>query len=670
MVYSGSMSAVDQTPPSAEQLGSRLEFETLISDTSASLLATAPEQLDRAIEACLDHVRNFFQVDRCALLSVSPDQQVVSVRLASYSEGVPHVPTDLNLAKVFPWSRHTLLVERAPVRISRIDDLPPEADTERDIWIQMPIRSALTLPIETGGVVSHLIVLNSVHGERDWPDPFVVRLRVLGEMLVGAMKRGEMFVQLRQAEERLSLAADSAEAGLWTLNHRTGVVWATERARAVFGYSPGEIIDINRFEASVHPHDWGLIRDALDRSMREGEPIDVEYRITLPGDGRVRWIRSRGRPQLPPTGQPDCVMGISIDITESRNIQERLRLSEARLASGADLAGLGFYEVHFGEGVAYADDRVREVCGVPPEQTSGLQVLAFWKDHLHPDDRSWVLNMREELHAGRLDRISCEYRFLHPVQGEKWIEHLARVAVRDPTGRAIATYGVLRDITGSKRIEGELRALSQRLIRAHEEERSLLARELHDDVSQRLAALAIDVGRIEAAVPEGEQVQEMRSLREGLVSLSEDIHSLAYQLHPSVLEELGLVEALRAECERLDRQGQLRLSADLDPIPGVLGRDVALCLFRVAQEALNNVARHADACTATVTLRQINDGFLLTVRDDGVGFDPAQSGDARSLGLMSMHERVRLVNGTLNIESAPGRGTEVTAWAPGEEEAP
>ena len=228
------------------------------------------------------------------------------------------------------------------------------------------------------------------------------------------------------------------------------------------------------------------------------------------------------------------------------------------------------------------------------------------------------------------------------------------------------TYGVLRDVTERYRVEADLRDLSRRLIRAHEEERAFLARELHDDVSQRLAVLAINVGRAELAAPQGEQAEAMRAVREGLVRLSDDVHSLAYQLHPSILEELGLAEALRTEGERYRRQG-LHVWAHLDPSPATLAEDVALCLFRVAQEALSNVIRHAEATVATVRLRQTDGGLLLAVSDNGVGFDPADPGTSASLGLVSMRERARLVNGTLDIESAPGQGTTVIAWVPVEE---
>lgn len=353
--------------------------------------------------------------------------------------------------------------------------------------------------------------------------------------------------------------------------------------------------------------------------------------------------------------------------------EEQLLRSEARQAASAELAGLAYYEVNFEEGVARVDERLRDICGIPADRTQGLQALAFWMEHLHADDHDRVLERRRQLHDGSLERLTEEYRILHPTRGERWILHVGRVARRDAAGRTLESYGVLRDITESKQAEQALRELSRRLIRAHEDERALLARELHDDVTQRLAVLAIDVGRAELAAPHGPQAEVMHAVRDELVRLSEDIHSLAYQLHPSVLEELGLVEALRAEIERRGRQGRLAVTMDLETVPAVAGKEAELCLFRVAQEALNNVGRHSGTAAASVTLRKADGGLLLAVRDGGAGFDPAGPKPGPSLGLMSMRERVRLVNGTLDIESAPGQGTTLVAWVPaqaGQESAP
>jgi signal transduction histidine kinase len=350
-------------------------------------------------------------------------------------------------------------------------------------------------------------------------------------------------------------------------------------------------------------------------------------------------------------------------LARQRQEQELIR-SESRLAAGVELAGLAFYEVDFESGSIHADHNLLALCGVPADLGADLRILQFWMERIHPDDLERVLHLRRQLHDGLLERACVEYRFAHPTHGERWLQHVARIARRDADRRTLRSFGVLRDVTQSKRSEQASRDLSQRLILAHEDERALIARELHDEVTQRLAVLAIDVGQAELAAPQGPQADVMRSIRTELVRLSEDVHALAYQLHPSVLEELGLVEALRAECERRCRQGRISVSTDLAGTPVAMGKDAQLCLFRVAQEALNNVVRHAGTDAASITLRPSDGGMLLAVRDDGVGFDPENPRAGRSLGLASMRERMRLVNGTLDLESAPGRGTTIVAWAP------
>jgi len=653
---------------STDQLETRLEFETLLSDLSSSFINLTPGEVDREIEDVLRRVCEFLGIDLAVLWQWSRAAPcVLTATHFYYAQGGLQPPEPMHQEQ-FPYYVQEMLAGRI-VGFSSPEELPAEAAFDLEQGRLLGIKSNLCLPLSVGGEQPvGALAFNTVRARRDWPDAVVKRLQLAGQVFTNALARKRADEALRESEERVSLAVDSAEAGLWTLDLSAGVFWATERARAIFGYSPDDVISMERFEASVHPEDRDRVRGAIERSARTGEAINVEYRIILPGHDSLRWIASRGRPRFKSTGEPERLTGISIDVTERKRGEEALRTSEARLAAGADLAGLAFYEVDFGERAIFIDDRFREVCGVPPEREQGLQALEFWMEHLHPGDRRHVLEGRERLHDGSLYRISIEYRYLHPAHGQKWIQHLGRVSERDATGRTVKSYGVLRDISERKRVEDEMRDLSLRLIKAHEEERALLARELHDDVTQRLAVLAIDVGRAERTAPDGAYAETMRTVREGLARLSEDIHSLAYQLHPSVLEELGLAEALRTECERRGRQSQVDLSIEIDTLPAVIGKDAALCLFRVAQEALNNVARHAGARAASVTLRQMDGGLLLAVRDTGVGFDAESPGKRRSLGLASMRERVRLVNGTLDIESAPGRGTAVIAWVPAEGE--
>jgi PAS domain S-box-containing protein len=221
----------------------------------------------------------------------------------------------------------------------------------------------------------------------------------------------------------------------------------------------------------------------------------------------------------------------------------------------------------------------------------------------------------------------------------------------------------VRDITERRQAERTARDLSGRLIHAQEAERARLARELHDDITQRLARLAIDAGR--AAMADTANGELIRDVRDGLIRLSEDVHSLSYQLHPALLEDLGLADALKAECERFAQQELIPIKSSVETIPRGIPFDTGLCLFRVTQEALRNVARHARARAAAVSLRSAKGGLELAVTDSGVGFNLHNGHRHRpSLGLASMRERVRLVGGVLDIESAPGHGTSVVAWVP------
>jgi len=215
-----------------------------------------------------------------------------------------------------------------------------------------------------------------------------------------------------------------------------------------------------------------------------------------------------------------------------------------------------------------------------------------------------------------------------------------------------------------RKAEEAAHEMTGRLINAQEEERSRLARELHDDVTQRLALLSIDAGRAERTLPKGRRGQALEALREGLVRLSEDVHALSHQLHPSILEDLGLSEALKSECNRFSGLGRTRVGLESNEISQPLPHHESLCLFRIAQEALRNVARHARASEAKVSLRRLDGGIQLVVKDDGAGFNAKQTHGRPCLGHASMRQRIHLLHGELHIDSIPGHGTTVSAWVP------
>ena len=215
-----------------------------------------------------------------------------------------------------------------------------------------------------------------------------------------------------------------------------------------------------------------------------------------------------------------------------------------------------------------------------------------------------------------------------------------------------------------RRAEAEALTLSGRLITAHEDERRWLARELHDDITQRLASLAIDAAKLSRDDSAPGDNGTRRSIRGELVRLSEDVHDLSYRLHPSVLDDLGLVEALKAECDRVARSQSVRVDVEAEKLPPTLPRETALCIYRVAQEALRNIVRHAKARSAHLSLALREGSLQLAVSDDGIGYDPESPPGRSSLGHASMRERLRLLGGHLEISSNPGRGTSVIARVP------
>jgi signal transduction histidine kinase len=247
-----------------------------------------------------------------------------------------------------------------------------------------------------------------------------------------------------------------------------------------------------------------------------------------------------------------------------------------------------------------------------------------------------------------------------------WEEH--RILMLLGAGFVVLETGlvavVLLNRARRRRAEAEARVMAGLILTAHEDERRRLARELHDDVTQRLACLAIDAGLIGKVSPTGANGGRIETIQQGLARLSEDVHALSYRLHPSILDDLGLPEALQAECDEFSTRESVRAEFHARDLPSRIPQAAALCLYRVAQAALRNVARHAKAAAVDVSLRRLDGGLQLAVTDDGVGFNPAASRGRPSVGHASMRERVHLLGGELEIESAPGRGTVILAWVP------
>lgn len=436
------------------------------------------------------------------------------------------------------------------------------------------------------------------------------------------------------------------------LSHRTAEV-----AERILGGEAPSHFRPPPLEAGAPLFDWR----ELDRwSISEsGLPPGSEVRFREP----PAWHRYRWPIVL--AGSAIVVQGFIISLllanqSRRRRAEEALRESNGRLHAILDTAV---------EGIITINDQGR----IESVNTAAMGMFGYSAEELLGKNVKLLIPApgREEDETGRSSHRRTGVPAIvgtgHEVNGRRQdgSEFPIELAVSEVVvGNRRMFTGFVRDITERKAAERAAREFGGRLIRAQEEERARLARELHDDITQRLARLAIDAGSVGRTAPAMDSDARWRSVREGLVRLSEDVHSLSYRLHPAVLEDLGLPDALRAECDRFAQREGIHVNLKLDGVGTKTPHDLGLCLFRVTQEALRNVARHAHANTVTVSLRTLETGLQLAVTDDGAGFDLRLQRQRPSLGLASMRERVHQLGGELDVDSTPGQGTAVVAWLP------
>ena len=257
------------------------------------------------------------------------------------------------------------------------------------------------------------------------------------------------------------------------------------------------------------------------------------------------------------------------------------------------------------------------------------------------------------------------------------------VPILDEAGKLKGYRGVNKDITERKLAEEtlkenettlrnskkDLQRLAGKLISAQEEELRRLSRELHDDLTQRLAVLAIEAGKLEMDLnktPEknAETVHAVVQMKDQLIKVSEEVHTISRQLHPTILDDLGLVRAIESECAAVMMRHPVGIAFRKENVPDEISDDIALCLYRVIQEGLRNIATHSQAKNCEILLRGGDHSLCLTVSDDGIGFDPLEVRKQQGLGLASMRERVQLIQGDFTIRSQPGKGTVITVCVP------
>jgi len=304
-----------------QELERRLGFEAMLAELSAKFIILPPDEIDREIEKGLELLAKALGADRNTLGQVDPSRQEIRVTHSWAGPGLPRVPMVI-VREAFPWLFDQLLQGRV-VSISKPEDFPPEAVNEREFLFSTGEKSVLFIPYMIGGRLSGGVALGCFREYRQWDNETIQAFRLASEIFANALARKRASEALRDRQQQMTLALDSAKVGLWVWMVQRDSVWASEQTRALFGWSPDAKLDFAAFLNSVHTDDRENIQHQVGRVLRESGEYHAEFRVLLP-DGSVRWIKSLGRSYAGAEGSPERLMGASLDITERKRNEEAL----------------------------------------------------------------------------------------------------------------------------------------------------------------------------------------------------------------------------------------------------------------------------------------------------------------------------------------------------------
>jgi PAS domain S-box-containing protein len=473
-------------------------------------------------------------------------------------------------------------------------------------------------------------------------------------------RRRKVEAELEITYDRLRLAMFSGKSVAWDLDVKTGQNRWFGDLETVFGIQSETFSGSgDDFRRRIYPDDRELVSKAIDAAMNGRESYRAEFRV-IREDGSLRWVAARGKYYYANNGDPERMLGIAVDMTERKQAENAIRETEERFRLVANVAPVMIWM----SGV----DKLCDYFNLPWLEFTGRTLEAElrngWSEGVHPDDLRECLDTYTQA-FDRRDPFRMQYRLRRQDGEYRWLLDIG-VPRFAPDGSFAGYIGSCMDITERKVAEEAMASVSRRLIDAHEQERTWIARELHDDINQQIALLAVELDQWEQLLPKSELDLHAHIGRatERLSGIGKDIQGLSHRLHSSKLEYLGIVKAANSFCRELSEQHRVQVEFSHSDIPHTVPKEIALCLFRVLQEALQNAVKHSGARKFHVELRGASEEIRLSVSDPGVGFDWRGALDRQGLGLISMRERLLLVNGEFSMESEHGRGTTIKACVP------
>lgn len=474
--------------------------------------------------------------------------------------------------------------------------------------------------------------------------------------------------QYRELAQRHELAAGAAHIGIWDLQLPGRKVYWDQRMFALFGVTtPAAQTEWQVWEQCTHPDDRQAVHAAFVTATATHAELRVEYRVITP-EGQLRHLEAHGVIQYDPSGRPVRVTGVSWDVTDRVVSRRALAESEAELSAIFENSVIGIVLVDQQRNILRSNRAARDLLGYSVEQVRTLHA----EDVIHPDELELSRRMFAALLQGERQAYELEKRYRRSDGQYLWVRVAVYPVVRD-RDRQFAV--LIEDISQRKQMEAallevqrdelRLRAeFSRHLLNAQEQERQRIASELHDGLAQNLSVIKNRAQLAIEQAAEGALAAQLQGILRVTTDAIAEVRGLAHNLRPLHIEQLGLTAALTQLLEQFAQASRLQVESRLEAIDEVFAPHQVTHIYRLLQEALNNIDKHARARHVRVRIERDLHVVRIEVSDDGVGFDPEQALHAGGLGLNSMTERAQMLGGQLHIQSRPGKGSSVLIELP------
>lgn len=431
-------------------LEEQLRFEELLFDISTRFINVPADQVDMEIVNAQRIICDHLGLELAALWQWSNElPRIVKMTHVYRPLGGPPLPDPMYAHEYFPWCQNEVESGRT-IKISSLGEVPPEASRDMETWHYLGIKSILTFPlIPGGGSIIGALSFNSTTKERIWEESLVKQLQLMAQVFTNSLIRKQMDKEVRQRGERLDLTFDAVGASLWIMDINSKKVWVTQKSRELFYFKPAEEIYYESYTRLIHPEDRDHVDQVVKQAIESKAEFRCDYRIISP-EGKSIWIGSRGRWVDKTPDEPERLIGLSLDITERKELELRLKDSEERLRLVMDANSEGVWDWDIPSGLTYFSPRYSGMLGYEPDEFA--KDYDSWKELVHPDDFDRVHKAQGE-HINEGKEYCFEFRMRKKSGEWCWVLSRGMAIERDASGNPTRMVGTHLDISGRKEME-------------------------------------------------------------------------------------------------------------------------------------------------------------------------------------------------------------------------